>query len=128
MGLAAVPFGTAQAENYEIKVTQEHKPDAEYFRISVGEKGKEPKVVEVVWPHKKALPEPIRDNPFGFVRVYTEELRREEEILMERGAFGELFRGDLEANVVEWMGSYFPRANFFGNEDKFLMKKRLSGI
>lgn len=43
---------------------------------------------------------------------------------MEGGALGELFRGDLEANVVEWMGSYFPRANFLGNEDKFLMKKK----
>ena len=109
-------------------MTQEHKPDAEHFRISIGEAGKDLKVVEIVWAHKKELPEPIRDNPFDFVRVYTEELRRKEEILMERGALGELFRGDLEANVVEWMGSYFPRANFFGNEDKFLVKKRLSGV
>ena len=59
MGLAAVPFGTAQAGNYEIKVTQEHKPDAEHFRISVGEAGLDPKAAEIVWPHKKELPEPI---------------------------------------------------------------------
>ena len=37
LGLAAVPFGTAQAMDYEIKVTQNHKPNAEYFRISIGE-------------------------------------------------------------------------------------------
>ena len=40
MGLAAVPFGTAQAADYEIRVTQEHKPDAEHFRISVGRMGR----------------------------------------------------------------------------------------
>ena len=93
MGLAAVPFGTAQATDYEIKVTQEHKTDAEHFRISVGEKGKEPKVAEIVWSHKKELPEPIRDNPFDFVRVYTEELRRKEEVLIERGHLVSYFVG-----------------------------------
>ena len=47
MGLAAVPFGTAQAVDYEIKVTQEYtcdpndpkseKDGAMHFEISVSE-------------------------------------------------------------------------------------------
>ena len=59
MGLAAVSFGTAQAEDYEIKVMRESKPDAEHFRISIGEVGKEPHVADIVWPHNKEYPNPI---------------------------------------------------------------------
>ena len=76
MGLAAVPFGTAQAEAYEIKVTQESKHDAEHFKISLAEKGKEPKVVEVVWPHDKEYPNPIFESN-GFIRHYSDETKRE---------------------------------------------------
>ena len=35
MGLAAVPFGMAQAEDYEVRVRREEKPDAMHFKISV---------------------------------------------------------------------------------------------
>ena len=35
MGLAAVPFGTAQADNHTISVKQEEKSDAVHFKISV---------------------------------------------------------------------------------------------
>ena len=51
MGLAAVPFGTAQAVGYEIKVTQEYtcdpndpkseKDGAMHFKISVSRDGEE---------------------------------------------------------------------------------------
>jgi hypothetical protein len=82
MGLAAVPFGTAQAKDCEIKVTQEHKPDAEHFRISIGEAGKDLKVAEIVWPHDKQYPNPIYE-PGGFLRFYHEELRREEDVLKD---------------------------------------------
>ena len=71
MGLAAVPFGTAQAKDYEIKVTQEHKPDAEHFRISIGEVGKDPRVADIVWSHNKKYPNPIFE-PNGFVEEFED--------------------------------------------------------
>ena len=66
MGLAAVPFGTAQAKDFEIKVTQEYtcdpndpkseKDGAMHFEISVGKIGKDPHVADIVWPHDKEYP------------------------------------------------------------------------
>ena len=76
MGLASVPFRTAQAVNYEIKVTQKHKPDAEHFRISIGEAGKEPHVAEIVWSNKKGYPNPIFE-PNGFMEMYEDEWKVE---------------------------------------------------
>ena len=39
LGLAAVPFGTAQADNHTIRVVQEEKTDAVHFKISVSSGG-----------------------------------------------------------------------------------------
>ena len=75
MGLAAVPFGTAQATDYEIKVTQEHKPDAEHFKISIGEVGKESSVAHIVWSHNKEYPNPIFE-PNGFMEMYENKLEK----------------------------------------------------
>ena len=75
MGLAAVLFGTAQATDYEISVTQEYKCDpndpksekdgAMHFRISVKGfdnrfRGNSLRTVEIVWPVKQNHPNPIR--------------------------------------------------------------------
>ncbi len=59
MGLAAVPFGTAQAGNYEIKVTQEYKCDpndpksekdgAMWFSFSVSRDGGKPRKKAICW-------------------------------------------------------------------------------
>ena len=89
MGLAAVPFGTVQAEDCKIKVTQEYtcdpndpkseKDDAMHFRISVGEIGKDPHVADIVWPNDKEYPDPI-EYPHGFMREYANELRTKKEV------------------------------------------------
>ena len=65
MGLAAVPFGTAQAEGYEIKVTQRYtcdpddlkseKDGAMHFKISMSRDGEEPRVAEIVWRTIKSI-------------------------------------------------------------------------
>ena len=59
MGFAAVPFGTAQAENYEIRVSQEHKPDAEHFRFVLSVNGRDFYVQDICWPHDKEYPNPV---------------------------------------------------------------------
>ncbi len=89
MGLAAVPFGTAQAEDYEIKVTQRYtcdpndpkseKDGAMHFKISVGKAGEEPHVADIVWPNDKEYPNPM-EYPNGFMREYGNELRTKKEV------------------------------------------------
>ena len=109
MGLAAVPFGTAQAEDYEIKVTQEEKPDAMHFKIAIGEAGKEPYVADIVWSNNKEYPNPIL-QPNGFLREY---LRRDLSDI--RGAISGRVENDLLLNMGYWLKFYAPRlpvANF----------------
>ena len=89
MGLAAVPFGTAQAEDYTITVTQKYpcdsnnpkseKDGAMHFEISVSEEGGKSHVAEIVWPNDKEYPEPIL-YPNGFMREYGNELRTKKEV------------------------------------------------
>ena len=77
MGLAAVPFGTAQAEDYEIKVTQEYtcdpndpkseKDGAMHFTISVSCDGSSPEVADIVWSVDKKCLNPIR-IPGSFIQ------------------------------------------------------------
>ena len=84
MGLAAVPFGTAQAKDYEIKVTQEYtcdpndpkseKDGAMHFKISVSKDGGEPEVAEIVWPVDKECPNPIR-IPGYFIQAMLQQPR-----------------------------------------------------
>ncbi len=102
MGLAAVPFGTAQAEDYEIRVTQEEKPDAMHFKIAIGEAGKEPHVADIVWPNDKEYPNPIL-QPNGFFRRY---LRRDQSDI--RYPFGDWMKSGL-LNVGYWLKFYAPR-------------------
>ena len=108
MGLAAVPFGTAQAEDYEIKVTQEYtcdrndpkseKDGAMHFKISVKKDGEKPKVAKIVWSNGREYPEPI-EYPEGFLRRYENELRAKKEVhdAVCGGAFSEVF------NALEWL-------------------------
>ena len=108
MGLAAVPFGTAQAEDYEIKVTQKYtcdpndpkseKDGAMHFKISVGKDGAEPSVAKIVWPNDKEYPEPI-ECPNGFMREYENKLRAKKEV---NNSFI-TDRGDGILNALEWL-------------------------
>ena len=103
MGLAAVPFGTAQAMNYEIKVTQEHKPDAEHFKISVKITGAKPSIAEIVWPHDKELPNPIYENKNMLWKYYGGRLAREMDVCA-----GEDYcsKEEFRAHVLEWLNFY----------------------
>lgn len=111
MGLAAVPFGTAQADDYEIKVTQEYtcdpndpkseKDGAMHFKISVGKAGEEPHVAEIVWPNDKEYPNPIFE-PNGFFRSYGNELRAE--MMMPDGQWSVGY--DVGENCLEWANFY----------------------
>ena len=115
IGLAAVPFGTAQAGNYEIRVTQERKPDAEHFRISIKMTGMKLRTADIIWPHDEEYPKPIFE-PNGFVRIYDEELRREGSIidLSKVCRKGCNLLDEVEVNCVEWMRWYYKNgANDF---------------
>ena len=144
MGLAAVPFGTAQAKDFEIKVTQEYtcdpndpkseKDGAMHFEISVGKIGKDPHVADIVWPHDKEYPEPM-GCPNGFMRRYENELRVKKEVhdALFGGAFKEVF------NALEWLyyqnekdkliGFFIRERRFFGPNLLVIpsLKKRLMG-
>ncbi len=76
MGLAAVLFGTAQATDYEIKVTQEHKPEAMHFRISVSRNGATPHLADIEWQYNKEYPNTLF-YPDMFMRCYDDETKRE---------------------------------------------------
>ena len=74
MGLAAVPFGTAQAEDYEVRVRREEKPDAMHFKISVSG-FVQPFETEIVWSHDKDYPRPLCYQN-GFLRVYDDGTKK----------------------------------------------------
>ena len=117
MGLAAVPFGTAQAEDYEIKVTQEYtcdpndpkseKDGAMHFKISVGKAGEEPHVADIIWPNDKEYPNPIYQPGKCFLRICGADLRKKtvtiDSILCNRY--------NDEMNAREWVDFYMPNAS-----------------
>ncbi len=118
MELAAVPFGTAQAEDCTIKETQEYTCDPNdpkcekdgtmHFKISVSKEGGESRVAEIVWPNDKEYPNLIYE-PNGFVRIYANELRAEMMV-----PDGQWFDVNNEANCLEWAIFYknaFKRAS-----------------
>lgn len=117
MGLAAVPFGTAQAVDYEIKVTQEYtcdpndpkseKDGAMHFKISVGKAGEEPHVADIIWPNDKEYPNPIYQPGKCFLRICGADLRKKtvtiDSILCNRY--------NDEMNAREWVDFYMPNAS-----------------
>ena len=116
MGLAAIPFGTAQATNYEIRVRQEHKPDAEHFKIemlrkfNMGSKWKILRKTEIVWPHDKELPNPIWDERGLLRKCYEGRLAREMDICT-RTFFASPYESAQKkdaaaARVLDWINFY----------------------
>ena len=79
MGLAAVPFGTAQADNHTISVKQEEKSDAVHFKISVFGGGIQLRETEIVWLHDSDYPTPLLYSD-ALMRCYNDEAKRETRI------------------------------------------------
>ena len=133
MGLAAVLFGTAQATDYEISVTQEYKCDpndpksekdgAMHFRISVKGfdnrfRGHSLQTVEIVWPVKQNHPNPIRVPGLVMQGIMQREKGDE-----EWGANGIELPKNLQAILFRAQESYLPAWNILsdyfieGNEE-----------
>ena len=92
MGLAAVPFGTAQAMDYEIKVTSWYtcnpndpkgeKDGAMHFKISVKPACEGRYAAEIVWPVNQDHPNPIR-IPGSFVQGSVQYRRKGNDLYFE---------------------------------------------